>query len=428
MNYKQTLDYLYGKLPMFTRVGAVAFKKDLHNTIAMCEKLGNPQHKFKTIHVGGTNGKGSTSHMLAAILQQAGYKTGLYTSPHLKDFRERIRINGEMIAEDFVTDFVAQQQDIMEEINPSFFEVTVAMAFSYFAEEQVDIAIIEVGLGGRLDSTNIITPELSVITNISLDHTNILGNTLPEIAKEKAGIIKPGIPVVIGEQQEETKAVFLEKAAETNSPITFADQELKIIHLVKKEKYLHADVFSGNTPLYQELELDLNGSYQRKNILTVIQSIQILKEKGYRISDGALYAALKDVKGLTGLQGRWQTLGENPLIICDTGHNIGGITEVVQNINDTPHDQLHIVIGMVKDKDISGVLKLLPKDAHYYFCQPELERALPAAELAEEAKQHGLIGDVFPTVQLAFHAAKDNADSNDLIFVGGSTFVVAEVL
>lgn len=428
MNYKQTLDYLYGKLPMFTRVGAVAFKKDLHNTIAMCEKLGNPQHKFKTIHVGGTNGKGSTSHMLAAILQQAGYKTGLYTSPHLKDFRERIRINGEMITEDFVTDFVAEQQDIMEEISPSFFEVTVAMAFSYFAKEQVDIAIIEVGLGGRLDSTNIITPELSVITNISLDHTNILGTTLPEIAKEKAGIIKPGIPVVIGEQQEETKALFIQKAVESNSRITFADQELHITNLVKKEKYLNADVFSGNAPLYQHLELDLNGSYQRKNILTVIQSIQILKEKGYQIADEALYAALKDVKGLTGLQGRWQTLGENPLIICDTGHNIGGITEVVQNINDTPHDQLHVVIGMVKDKDISGVLKLLPKDSHYYFCKPELERALPAAELAEEAKQYELIGDVFPTVQLAFQAAKDNADSNDMIFVGGSTFVVAEVL
>ncbi|SHG22417.1 bifunctional folylpolyglutamate synthase/dihydrofolate synthase [Pedobacter caeni] len=428
MNYKQTLDYLYGKLPMFTRVGAIAFKKDLHNTIAMCDKLGNPQHKFKTIHVGGTNGKGSTSHMLAAILQQAGYKTGLYTSPHLKDFRERIRINGEMISENFVTDFVAQQQDIMEEISPSFFEVTVAMAFSYFAEEQVDIAVIEVGLGGRLDSTNIITPELSVITNISLDHTNILGSTLPEIAKEKAGIIKPGIPVVIGEQQEETKAVFIGKAEETNSLITFADQELHLTNLIKKEKYLNADVYAGSHPLYLHLELDLNGSYQRKNILTVIQSVLMLKEQGYQIDDEALYSALKDVKGLTGLQGRWQALGENPLIICDTGHNIGGITEVMQNINDTPHDQLHIVIGMVKDKDISGVLKLLPKDAHYYFCQPELERALPAAELAEEAKQHQLIGDVFPTVQLAFHAAKDNADSNDLVFVGGSTFVVAEVL
>lgn len=428
MNYKQTLDYLYGKLPMFTRVGAVAFKKDLHNTIAMCEKLGNPQQKFKTIHVGGTNGKGSTSHMLAAIFQQAGYKTGLYTSPHLKDFRERIRINGVMVSESFVTDFVEQQQDIMEEISPSFFEVTVAMAFSYFAEEQVDIAIIEVGLGGRLDSTNIITPELSVITNISLDHTNILGTTLPEIAMEKAGIIKSGIPVVIGEQQEETTAVFTRKAQETNSQITFADRELQITHLIKKEKYLNADVLLSNKPLYQHLESDLNGSYQRKNILTVIQSVLILKEKGYHITDEALYTALKDVKGLTGLQGRWQTLQENPLIICDTGHNIAGITEVMQNISDTPHDQLHMVIGMVKDKDISGVLALLPKDAHYYFCQPELERALPAAELAEEAKKYHLIGDAFPTVQFAFHAAKDNADSNDLVFIGGSTFVVAEVL
>lgn len=413
---------------MFTRIGAAALKKDLHNTIAMCEKLGDPQHQFKSIHVAGTNGKGSTSHMLAAILQQAGYKTGLYTSPHLKDFRERIRINGEMIPETFVTDFVVQQQGIIEELCPSFFEVTVAMAFSYFAIEKVDIAIIEVGLGGRLDSTNIITPELSVITNISLDHTNILGNTLPEIAREKAGIIKPGIPVVIGEQQTETQQVFIEKAEESNSPFLFADQELELSSIHKDGLYLGLSINQKGNLLYQDLKLDLSGSYQRKNILTVIQSVLILKEKGYQISDDALYEALKRVKDLTGLQGRWQTISENPLVICDTGHNIAGITEVLQNINDTAHDQLHMVIGMVRDKDISGVLGILPKDAHYYFCSPELERALPAAELAEEAKKYQLIGDVFPSVKLAFQAAKDNADANDLVFAGGSTFVVAEVL
>ena len=428
MNYKQTLDYLYSKLPMFTRVGAVAYRKDLHNTIAMCEQLGNPQDKFKTIHVGGTNGKGSTSHMLAAILQQAGYKTGLYTSPHLKDFRERIRINGEMIPEAFVIDFVEEQQDIMEFLQPSFFEVTVAMAFSHFAQAEVDIAIIEVGLGGRIDSTNIITPELSVITNISLDHTNILGTTLPEIATEKAGIIKKDLPVVIGETQPETENIFLQKAEETNSPIYFADQELRLQQLKKTGKYLNVAVYSGDKPIYPDLDLDLNGAYQRKNVLTVIEAIQILKQQGFKIEEKAVYDALKNVKGLTGLQGRWQTLSENPLVICDTGHNIAGITEVVQNINDTPHDQLHIVIGMVKDKDITGVLQLLPTDAHYYFCQPDLERALPVLELAEQAKNHHLVGDVFPSVQLAFHAAKDNAIANDLIFIGGSTFVVAEVL
>ncbi|WP_316822885.1 folylpolyglutamate synthase/dihydrofolate synthase family protein [Pedobacter gandavensis] len=428
MNYKQTLDYLYSKLPMFTRVGAVAYRKDLHNTIAMCEQLGNPQDKFKTIHVGGTNGKGSTSHMLAAILQQAGYKTGLYTSPHLKDFRERIRINGEMVPETFVIDFVNEQQNLMEKLQPSFFEVTVAMAFSYFEKEKVDIAIIEVGLGGRIDSTNIITPELSVITNISLDHTNILGSTLPEIAREKAGIIKNKVPVVIGETQSETGEIFIQKADQTNSLIYFADQDLSLHQLKKAGKYLNVAIYNGDQPIYQDLELDLNGAYQCKNILTVIEAIQILKKQGFKIEDKALYTALKNVKGLTGLQGRWQTLNEKPLIICDTGHNMAGISEVMQNINDTPHDQLHMVIGMVKDKDINGVLKLLPADAHYYFCQPELERALPATELAEQAKNHNLIGDVFPSVDLAFHAAKDNANVNDLIFIGGSTFVVAEVL
>jgi dihydrofolate synthase/folylpolyglutamate synthase len=428
MNYKQTIDYLYSKLPMFTRVGAVAFRKDLHNTIAMCENLGNPQTKFKTIHVAGTNGKGSTSHMLAAIFQQAGYKTGLYTSPHLKDFRERIRINGEMIPESFVADFVNQQKPIMEEISPSFFEVTVAMAFSFFATEKVDIAIIEVGLGGRLDSTNIITPELSVITNISLDHTNILGDTLPEIALEKAGIIKPGIPVVIGEKQPEIEQVFSKKASETDSDIVFADQELHLANTSREKEYLNTTVYKAAVPIYKNLELDLNGLYQLKNVLTVLEAVAILKEKGYQITEDHVYQALKHVKDLTGLQGRWQKLSEHPLVICDTGHNKAGITEVMQNINTTDHEQLHIVIGMVKDKDISGVLALLPVNAIYYFCQPQLERALPAADLAAEAKKYELNGQVFDTISLAVEAAKKNAATNDLIFIGGSTFVVAEVL
>lgn len=413
---------------MFTRIGAVAFKKDLHNTIALCENLGNPQTRFKTIHVGGTNGKGSTSHMLAAIFQQAGYKTGLYTSPHLKDFRERIRINGEMIPETFVTDFVNQQRSVIEEINPSFFEATVAMAFSFFAEKKVDIAIIEVGLGGRLDSTNIITPELSVITNISLDHTNILGNTLAEIAVEKAGIIKPDIPVVIGEQQVETISVFRNKAAETGSDIILADQELHTDQTSVENEYLITSVYKGSSLIYKNLQLDLNGLYQLKNVLTVLQAIHVLRQKGYSINDEQIYGALKNVKVLTGLQGRWQKLAEHPLIICDTGHNIAGITEVMQNIRNTQYEQLHMVIGMVKDKDINGVLALLPQNAVYYFCQPELERALSASDLAEQAKNYRLNGQVFSTVHMAIQAAKNNAGTNDLIFIGGSTFVVAEAL
>ncbi|KQB99057.1 folylpolyglutamate synthase/dihydrofolate synthase family protein [Pedobacter sp. Hv1] len=428
MTYAQTLDFLYSKLPMFTRVGAVALKKDLHNTLAMCVALGNPQHQFKSVHVGGTNGKGSTSHMLAAILQQAGYKTGLYTSPHLKDFRERIRINGKMVPKAFVTDFVKTQNQLIEQIEPSFFEVTVAMAFAYFAQEKVDVAIIEVGLGGRLDSTNIIRPDLAVITNISLDHTNILGNTLPEIAYEKAGIIKSQIPVVIGERQEETATVFIEKAKLENAAITFADDVLHLDHIQQNAAQLSVDVYNGNQISYPKLVLDLTGSHQLKNILTVIESILILKEKGYTIADDAVYTALKQVKKLTSLQGRWQTLSKNPLVICDTGHNKAGLLEVIQNINNTPHHHLHMVLGMVKDKDISGVLAILPKNATYYFCQPNLERALAVEELAAQAASFGLKGETFESVEKALENAKKMAGSKDLIFVGGSTFVVAEII
>lgn len=413
---------------MFTRVGAVALKKDLHNTIAMCAALDNPQAKFKSIHIAGTNGKGSTSHMLAAVLQKAGYKTGLYTSPHLKDFRERIRINGKMVSKSFVKDFVKNQTEIIQETEPSFFEVTVAMAFDYFAKEKVDIAVIEVGLGGRLDSTNIITPELSVITNISLDHTNILGNTLPEIAFEKAGIIKKNIPVVIGERQSETENVFIQKAIQENSQITFAQDNLRLENLRQKNPLLSMDIYQGKGLGYKNLALDLTGTYQSKNIVTVIQSILKLKELGFNIPDKAIYSSLNKVKKLTGLQGRWQTLSTNPLVICDTGHNKAGITEVIQNINNTSFEKLHIVIGMVKDKDINGVLAILPKNAIYYFCEPDLERALPAKDLAEKAARFKLKGEIFINVKSALEAAKTKAKNNDLIFVGGSTFVVAEIL
>jgi len=428
MNYTQTLDFLYSKLPMFTRIGAAAIKKDLHNTIALCAKLGHPQDKFQSIHIAGTNGKGSTSHMLAAIMQQAGYKTGLYTSPHLKDFRERIRINGKMVSKSAVIDFVKHNKKTISEIEPSFFEVTVAMAFDYFAKEKVDIAIIEVGLGGRLDSTNIITPKLAVITNISLDHTNILGDNLAQIAFEKAGIIKRNVPVVIGEKHPETLAVFKQKAATEDASIYFAEDELSISNSKIIGAKLVIDVLEKGKLLFKNLALDLTGTYQSKNILTVLQAVIQLRNVGYNISDAAIYKALKQVKKLTGLQGRWQILAKNPLVICDTGHNKAGITEVLKNIQKTNHQNLHIVIGMVKDKDIDGVLALMPTNATYYFCEPALERALPAKDLAQMAKKHQLNGDAFVTVQEAFENAKTNATEKDLIFIGGSTFVVAEIL
>jgi len=413
---------------MFTRIGAAAIKKDLDNTILLCEHVGNPHQKFKSIHVAGTNGKGSTSHMLAAILQKAGYKTGLYTSPHLKDFRERIRINGVMMPEDAVVDFTAREQEKIEEISPSFFEVTVAMAFDYFAAEQVDIAIVEVGLGGRLDSTNIITPELSVITNISFDHMNLLGNTLQEIAYEKAGIIKPGIPVVIGEKQAESASVFVSKAKETASDLVFASTELRLDDIRNEGTQLVTSVYKNNSRIYKDLRMDLTGRYQLKNVLTVIQAINLLNRNGFSIPEEAVYSGLAHTAEITGLQGRWQTISRDPLVICDTGHNIAGIQEVLQNIQATPYKKLHIVIGMLKDKDVSSVLQLLPATATYYFCEPLLERALPAAELAQQAEKFNLKGKVYGTVVLALDAAKHNADHNDLIFVGGSTFVVAEAI
>jgi len=459
MNYEQTIKYLYSQLPLFTRVGQSAYKADLFNTIALCKRLNNPQNKFKSIHIGGTNGKGSTSHMLAAILQTAGYKTGLYTSPHLKDFRERIRVNGEMISEQEVIDFVEIRKGDFDDIRPSFFEMTVALAFNVFAKEKVDIAVVEVGMGGRLDSTNIITPLLSVITNIGWDHMNILGNTLQLIATEKAGIIKPGIPVIIGEYQPEVVKVFVDKAIEQIAPISFAseiftvlrsevrdrtpevggqrsevsDQKLELTDL---DQYLEVEVarnsnshkISDLRPPTSDFLLDLTGSYQLKNIKTVLSAVEELKQQGFLIGDDHVRGALKHVKKLTGLHGRWEIISRNPLTICDTGHNPEGIAEVLKSIAQVDYNQLHFVIGMVNDKDLSKVLNMLPKYTTYYFCKPDIPRGLDAENLRQQAANFGLLGEAYPSVPDAFRAAQQNAGNNDLVFVGGSTFVVAEVI
>lgn len=414
---------------MFTRVGASAFKKDLTNTIAFCNALDNPQERFNSIHVAGTNGKGSTSHMLAAVLQAQGYKTGLYTSPHLKDFRERIRINGKMIGKTEVVSFVRNQRKLIEEIEPSFFEVTVAMAFEHFANHRVDIAVIEVGLGGRLDSTNIISPEISVITNISMDHMNMLGNTIEEIAGEKAGIIKHKTPVIIGETQDKSAEVFRNKAKKMQAPIFFADQVLTAQKFTLKNNKRSLSVYHKDQIKYKNLQSDLTGVYQHKNILTVLESLIVLNEKtSFKINEEAIYKGLKQVKKRTGLQGRWQILQKNPLVVCDTGHNEAGIAEVVKNIDQTPYQQLHIVLGMVKDKDITKVLSLLPAHAIYYFCKPDLERGLSAQELQVQAAVFGLKGESYASVIEAKEAAIRSAVSDDLVYIGGSTFVVAEAI
>ena len=432
MTYPETLKFLYSKLPMFSRQGKAAIKPGLDNTIRLCESLGNPQDKFKSIHIAGTNGKGSSSHMLAAIFQQAGYKTSLYTSPHLRDFRERIRINGEMISETEVIDFVSSQSELIKTLEPSFFEVTVAMAFHFFAQNNVDIAIIEVGLGGRLDSTNIIHPELSLITNIGFDHMNILGGTLTQIAGEKAGIIKQNTPVIISQKQSEIESVFKTKAAEMNSKITFANDEWDIYRSTENSdssEFLKLEIKQKNKIFqFSSLELDLTGTYQVKNLAGVLSAVKELRAAKYNLNDDAVQTALKNVKSLTGLMGRWQTLEKKPLIICDTGHNEDGIREVLSNISLTTYRNLHMVIGMVKDKEIEKILQLLPKNAMYYFCQPDIPRAKPSIELKNEALHYDLRGNSYDKVSEALEAAKANAHAEDLIFIGGSTFVVAEVV
>ena len=427
MNYQETIEYLYSSLPIFQRVGKAAYKADLGNTLALDEHFNHPHRKFKSIHIAGTNGKGSTSHMTAAILQKAGYKVGLYTSPHLRDFRERIRINGEMIPKDEVTEFVNLNKDFFDKLKPSFFEMTVALAFNYFAKENIDIAVVEVGLGGRLDSTNIINPMISIITNIGLDHTDLLGDTLEKIAVEKAGIIKPNVPVIIGSTQPETTNVFKNKAKENNASITFADQVVTVKNYIPISDNLQRFEmeYKGNN---LNIETDLLGHYQRFNIPPVLVCVDLLKEMGMNIPDSSIYEGLKTVKSTTGLMGRWQILGKNPTIVCDTGHNTDGIKLVTEQIQKATFKNLHMVIGMVADKNIDGILALLPKNATYYFTQAKIPRALNSLKLKEKAETFDLKGKAYSSVSDAFAAAKKAASNSDLIFVGGSTFIVAEVV
>ncbi len=427
MDYEQTLDYLYTRLPMFSRIGAAAYKKDLHNTIALCEAIGNPQQQLRAVHIAGTNGKGSVSHMLAAIFQSAGYKTGLYTSPHLKDFRERIRINGEMITKDAVVAFTSRIQPQIDLLDPSFFEVTVAMAFDYFVQEKVDIAIIETGLGGRLDSTNIITPDVSVITNIGWDHMNLLGDTLEKIASEKAGIIKPGVPVVIGETLPETAPVFEKTAKEKNSPYYLATANRKVISREWRDQLLEVELAADGLTGTKKYTLDLSGIYQVKNLLTVVETCDRLQEKGWILPEEKILAALKNSKQISGLHGRWEIIHTDPLLVLDVAHNTDGIQQLLEQIRLTPHDQLHIVLGMVKDKDVEKVLALLPQNATYYFTQAGIQRAMEAAELSGLAARHALNGMNCSTVNTAICAASLKARKQDLIVVCGSIFLVGEV-
>jgi dihydrofolate synthase / folylpolyglutamate synthase len=427
MNFQEALDYLYSRLPMFQRIGASAFKKNLDNTLALCEHLSNPQQNFKSIHIAGTNGKGSSAHMLASILQQAGYDTGLYTSPHLKSFTERIRINGKEVSQNYVTDFVQNHRNIIEAIQPSFFEVTVAMAFDYFSQKEVDIAIIETGLGGRLDSTNVILPELSLITSIGYDHMDLLGDTLPQIAGEKAGIIKSRVPVVISNFQEEIAHVFEQKAAECQTPIYFADQVLKIENVKFEAERTVFDVYREGVAMYKNLALDLKGSYQIKNLPGVLLSLDLLPARDFVIDLPELRKGLANVQNNTGLKGRWQKLREQPAVYCDTAHNADGIVAMLETLKMQPFHQLRIVWGMVQGKEIEKILKLLPLDATYYFCAPQLPRALAVNELTEVAERTGLKGKTAASVNAALQMALDDAGKDDLIFVGGSTFVVAEL-
>ena len=403
MNYQETLDYLFSKLPMYQRQGVAAYKVDIGNIVAASKYLGNPHTQFKSIHIAGTNGKGSTAHMLTSVLQEAGYKVGLYTSPHLKDFRERIKVNGKMITEQEVVGFVKESKTIFEEMELSFFEFTVAMAFDYFAKEKVDIAIIETGLGGRLDSTNIIKPELSIITNIGIDHTNLLGNTIEKIAAEKAGIIKENTPIIIGRKQKETNTIFQNIAKEKNAHLIYTNPQ-------------------------QNYVTDLKGEYQKENINTTIAVIEQLLEQGWVINRSNIEQGLLKTITNTQLLGRWQTLSKSPDIICDTGHNEDGIKQISKQLKNTKFEQLHFVFGTVNDKNLDSILSHLPKNACYYFCQADIVRAMNAQELKNKAKAFNLNGDAFTSVKQALNNAKECANKDDLIFIGGSTFVVAEVL
>ena len=428
MNFEETLDWMFNKLPMYQRIGGAAYKADLNNTIDLLQLLGNPHHNFKSVHIAGTNGKGSTSHMLASVFQEAGYKTGLYTSPHLRDFRERIRINGEMIPQENVVAFIEAHKQEFEKMELSFFEMTVGMAFDYFAKEHVDIAIVEVGMGGRLDSTNLITPELSVITNIGLDHVKFLGDTLEKIAGEKAGIIKPNIPVVIGETQPETHKVFEDKAAEGQSPIIFADQKFDCNKVfIEARDHQCFDIWKDNELYLEAVEIPLMGNYQKKNLTTVICALDQLKDQ-FSLDERVIRDGIANVILNTHLMGRWQILGHDPLIVADTGHNEAGIREVISQLAEMSYNKLHFVIGMVNDKDIDHVLQLLPHNCEYYFCKADIPRGLDANILAEKAFEYGLRGEVYPSVRSAYQSAINAANIDDVVFVGGSNFTVAEII
>jgi dihydrofolate synthase/folylpolyglutamate synthase len=424
MTYEETITYLYQCLPMYHRIGAAAYKANLDNTIALCNYLGNPEKQFKSVHIAGTNGKGSSSHMTAAILQEAGYKTGLYTSPHLKNFTERIKINGQEISQTFVTDFITQHKTFIEQLQPSFFELTVGMAFVYFAMQKVDIAVIEVGLGGRLDSTNIIMPEACLITNISYDHQNLLGDTLPQIAAEKAGIIKPHTPVVISQTQFDVAQVFVEKADQCHAPIIFADKQYWL------DNHINSDIFD----IYRQEELfisdvicELKGDYQPKNIRGVLQLLEVLSQRNFSVSKKHIKNGLAYVCTQTDFKGRWQVLSQTPLMVCDIGHNEDGIRQVVKQIAKQAYKDLHIVFGVVNDKSIDKILIQLPKDATYYFCTPNIPRGLAADLLQQQAANYQLKGQTYSSVAQAIETAKEKAKIDDMIFIGGSTFVVAEI-
>ena len=422
MNYQETLNYIYESAPMFQQVGVAAFKEGLGNIELLDKYFNHPHKQYKTIHVGGTNGKGSCSHTLAAILQSAGYRVGLYTSPHLVDFRERIRINGQMISEDYITQFINHNKEFLDSLSLSFFELTTAMAFNYFKDENVDIAIIEVGLGGRLDSTNIIQPDLSIITNISLDHTHILGDTIAKIAYEKAGIIKPKTPIVVGETTVESKPVFINKANEGDSQLVIADEDI----LIKSARVDNGWMF--DTEDYGSIHFELGGYCQTKNANTILQAIKQLRRLDYNITEEDIREGFDNVCGLTGLMGRWQKIADKPLTICDTGHNVGGIQQIVEQLKSISYNHLHIIIGMVNDKDVSNVLKLMPRNATYYFTKASVQRALDEHELSNIANNIGLQGETYKTVEEAYIAAKKNSLPEDLIFIGGSTFIVADLL
>ncbi len=427
MTYNETLEFLFSRLPLFSRTGAAALKPGLDNTRNICSWLGDPQNKFKSIHIAGTNGKGSCSHMLASILQVCGYRTGLYTSPHLKDFRERIRVDGTMVSEDFVVGFTEKARALIDRINPSFFELTVGMAFDYFAEERVDIAVIETGLGGRLDSTNIIDPELCIITNIGMDHMNLLGDTPELIAGEKAGIIKKGVTVIIGESSYETDEVFMEIATERHAPIVFADKKRYASDWKHEQGYLVTDLVNNHDESRVTYTLDLPGYYQLKNLVTVSEAVHQLRLMGFDLPADKVIKALKQVKKLTGLHGRWETVHQHPTVVLDVAHNEDGIKQLLKQVELFDHHSLHIVIGLVKDKDAESIIRLLPTEASYYFTRAQIPRALPEHLLREKALAANLKGAHYPDVNAAIKAALEAASSQDLILVCGSVFVVGEV-